>query len=255
VLYLSGSVGGFETERDGAALFIAVFSSGDRAREARDLLHARGIAAAPERTIEQKDWNAAYRARLTPFSVAGFLIDARDEPDAPSGAAERFLHIPAAGAFGTGLHESTRGILRFLEKDDLAGKRVLDVGCGTGILAIAAARLGAAWCAAFDMDSEAVFEARKNLARNPVGGRVVLFLGGIECLIGKFDRVLANMIWEEVEPLLPSIAKLLVPGGLAVLSGILDERERNAVAGLRVAGLAVRGIDADGEWRVVVAEE
>ncbi len=253
LLYLCGSIGGFETEREGEPVFIAVFASNEAAREARRLFRDRGISAGPERTIENEDWNAGYRARLTPFSVGGFLIDARDEADAPpAGMEEMFLHIPAAGAFGTGLHESTRGILKFLEKDDIEGKRVLDVGCGTGILAIAAARRGASRIVAFDVDPDAVFEARKNLARNPTKARVSLFLGGIECLVGEVDRVLANMIWEEVAPLASSIAKILSPGGIVVLSGILDERESAAVAGLRAAGLEVRSVEKDGEWRVIV---
>jgi ribosomal protein L11 methyltransferase len=130
---------------------------------------------------------------------------------------------------------------------------VLDLGCGTAILAIAAARLGAEMCVAFDVDPEAVFEARKNLVRNRAESRVSLFLGGIECLAGKFERVLANMIWEEVSPLIPAIGKLLSLEGRVVLSGILDEREGETVAGLRAAGLDVRGIEKDGEWRTIAA--
>ncbi len=253
VLYRCGSAGGFETDGQAGPVFVAVFPSAEQARCARELLRARGIAASAERAVEEEDWSASYRANLEPFSVAGFTIDARDEPGERSGPAQRFLHIPAAGAFGTGLHESTRGILRFLEKDDVSGKRCLDVGCGTAILAIAAARLGAERCVAFDVDPEAVFEARKNLVRNRMEGRVSLFLGGVECLAGEFDRVVANMIWEEVAPLIPSIAKLLSPEGTVVLSGILDERESAAVEGLRAAGLAIRSVEKDGEWRTIGA--
>ncbi len=251
VLYLCASAGGFEADGEAGPVFVAVFSSAEQARAARELLRERGIASSAESAVEDEDWNASYRARLEPFSIAGFTIDARDEPGERSGPAERFLHIPAAGAFGTGLHESTRGILRFLEKEDISGKRVLDAGCGTAILAIAAARLGARWCVAFDVDPEAVFESRKNLIRNPTTARISLLLGGIECLAGEFDRVLANMIWEEVAPLIPPIAKLLSSNGVVVLSGILDERESDAVAGLRAAGLKVRSIEKDGEWRTI----
>ena len=254
LLYLCGSIGGFETETSSGTVFVAVFRDAGAAREARRLVRERGIDVAPERTIENRDWNAAYRSRLAPFSAGGFLIDARDEPDpAPPVPSERCLHIPAAAAFGTGLHESTRGILRFLETDDLSGKSVLDVGCGTAILAIAAARQGALACVAFDVDPDAVFEARKNLVRNPTKARVAIFLGGIECLAGSFDRILANMIWEEVSPLLPAIASLLSPGGVVVLSGILDEREQDAIRGLRAVELEPRSIAKDGEWRTIAA--
>ncbi|MGH9442783.1 MAG: 50S ribosomal protein L11 methyltransferase [Thermoanaerobaculia bacterium] len=254
VLYRCGSAGGFEAEGRFGPVFFAVFPSIEGARTARELLRARGIDAGPEEPVQDEDWNASYRSRLEPFDIAGFRIEARDEPGGPAPAdPAKFLHIPAAGAFGTGFHESTRGILRFLAGDTLGGKNVLDAGCGTGILAIAAARLGAARCVAFDVDPEAAFESRRNLARNPTGGRVAILLGGIECVAGSFDRILANMIWEEVSPLLSSMARLLAPGGLVVLSGILDEREFEAVAGLEASSLMVERKESDGEWRTLTA--
>jgi ribosomal protein L11 methyltransferase len=133
----------------------------------------------------------------------------------------------------------------------LAGKRILDAGCGSGILAIAAARRGAE-AFGFDLDFEAVVEARRNLERNDASG-VRLYAGEIAAAAGAFDAILANMIWEESAPLVSPIARLLRPGGAAVFSGILDEREADAVDGIAAAGLGIVSVETEEEWRTIVA--
>ena len=202
--------------------------------------------------MEYSDWRALNRAVLSPFSVGRFRIDPRGEPEGAADADDPFaLWIPAHGAFGTGLHASTRGILRWLDGACLAGRRLLDVGCGSGILAMAALRRGAAAAVGFDLDSDALFEARRNLARNrPTGAS--LFVGTIAALQGGFDVVVANLIWEEAAPLLSSIASRFISGGTAVFSGILDIREQEARRGLGASGLTVVSVDCDGEWRTIV---
>ncbi|HET9795360.1 MAG TPA: 50S ribosomal protein L11 methyltransferase [Thermoanaerobaculia bacterium] len=150
------------------------------------------------------------------------------------------------------MHASTRGILLWLDGADLAGRRVLDVGCGSAILAIAAERRGASAAVAFDLDADAVFEARRNLERNGAR-RVRLYAGELAALAGRFDVVLANMIWEESSPLVPSMAALLPPGGRVVLSGILDEREGDARRGIDAAGLELESVESEDEWRTAVA--
>lgn len=247
-LYRTGMLGGWEDETD--RVFFAAFADAGSARAALELLNEEGIEARLEEAVEAVDPFAAHRAALAPFSVGSFRIDPRGEPEGGSEGPDT-LWIPAHGAFGTGLHASTRGILRWIDATDLSGRRVLDAGCGSGILAIAAARRGAA-ATAFDVDADALFEARRNLARNGVTG-VALFAGEIAAVSGTFDRVLANMIWEEVQPLVPAIGRLLAAGGRAVFSGILDARESDAVAGIEAAGLAVASIEPDGEWRTIVA--
>ncbi len=245
-LYLAGDLGGWESE----GAFFSAFPDGGAARAARDLLRADGIDARLEEDVVAPDPFAAHRASLSPFSVGAFRIDPRGEPDGGS-EGPATLWIPAHGAFGTGLHASTRGILRWLDSADLGGKRVLDVGCGSAILAIAAARRGAK-AFAFDLDLDAVVEASRNLGRNGAGD-VRLFAGETAAAEGAFDAVLANMIWEESAPLVFEIARLLRPGGTALFSGILDEREDDARRGISAAGLSLVSVEAEDEWRTIVA--
>ena len=250
-LYRAGALGGWETGPPENA-FLAAFPDSDAARLARDLLRRDGIESRLEEDVVAPDPFASHRASLSPFSVGRFRIDPRGEPDGGA-EGEAMLWIPAHGAFGTGLHASTRGILRWIDGANLAGRRVLDVGCGSGILAIAASRRGAA-AAGFDVDADAVFEAARNLLRNRASG-VRLFAGEIAAVAGPFDAVLANMIWEESAPIVPVIAALLAPEGQAVFSGILDEREEEARRGMAAAGLAIHSVEAEEEWRMIVARK
>ena len=250
-LYRMGSLGGWE-DPDGGAFF-AAFADAASARAATDLLRVEGIDAVLEEDVEAPDPYATHRASLAPFAVGRFRIDPRGEPDGGTEGHDT-LWIPAHGAFGTGLHESTRGILRWIDANDVAGRRVVDVGCGSAILAIAAGRRGAALAVAFDVDADALFEARRNLVRNRAD-RVRLFAGTIAALGSAFDLAYANMIWEESAPLVPDVARRLRPGGGAIFAGILDAREEEAAAGIAAAGLTIASVEPDGEWRTIVARK
>lgn len=254
-LFLAGSIGSWEEETATGSVLSAAFVAVGDARTAAKLLAGRGIPFDFDERVEAGDPFEAFRESLQPFAVGRFWIDARAEPSGGCPAGSIGLHVPAACAFGTGLHESTRGILRPLGLGAAARRRVLDVGCGSAILAIAAAKTGASGAIGFDTDAEAVFEACRNLLRNGVGDSVAVFAGGIECLRGTFDLVLANMIWEEVSPLLPSLVALLAEGGIAIFSGILDERAGEAVAGVERSGLRVEEVESEGEWRTIRAQK
>ncbi|MGE5247355.1 MAG: 50S ribosomal protein L11 methyltransferase [Verrucomicrobiota bacterium] len=254
-LYRAGYRGASEEDRPEGTVLAAVFDRAESAALARELLAAEGIESRLEVAEAPEDPFASFRESLRPFRVGSFWIEPREASSDPAEAGLLSLHVPAACAFGTGLHESTRGILRELDRGGLEGLGVLDAGCGSAILAVAAVRKGARRAVGFDIDLEAVFEARRNLRRNGVEAEVRLFAGGAEALAGAFDRVLANMIWEESGPILPALARLLVPGGCLILSGILDEREEAARAGVGSAGLDLEAVFADGEWRTLRARK
>ncbi|HUF79282.1 MAG TPA: 50S ribosomal protein L11 methyltransferase, partial [Thermoanaerobaculia bacterium] len=183
--------------------------------------------------VPAADWLAPYREAAQPFPVGErLLLDPRD-PDGvepPAARGRLTLRIPARAAFGTGSHESTRLALELLEGVDLRGKRVLDVGTGTGILAFAARAFGARSAIGLDVDRAAPLHARANARLN--GLSAAFFAGSLDALGGvsasRFDLALVNVIPEEVADELPRIASLLCPGGEAILSGIL------AIAGPRV---------------------
>jgi ribosomal protein L11 methyltransferase len=123
-------------------------------------------------------------------------------------------------AFGTGTHPTTALCLEWLDANQVADKSVLDFGCGSGVLAIAAIKLGAANAIAVDIDPQAILATNENAERNAVGGRIQAGLAQ-ELKPAPCDIVLANILAEPLESLAPELARAVVPGGSIVLSGIL----------------------------------
>ena len=152
-------------------------------------------------------------------------------------------------AFGAGSHESTQLVLLDLEELDPTGWSVLDVGTGTGILALAAAALGARPVVGFDLDPAAALEAARTAAEQERPVSCSFFAGTVDALAERrFDLVLANMIWENMAPLVPQLRARLAAGGLMVLSGLLVAQE--AVVGRELVshGLRLRSRRVLGEW-------
>jgi ribosomal protein L11 methyltransferase len=222
---------------------------------------ARGVTLAGEETIEDQDWFANWRSQALPFSIGRTLfLDPRepeeDAPDVPEG--RRLLRLPARAAFGTGSHESTSLALELLESMDLAGRRVLDVGTGTGVLAFAALLGGASLAVGYDLDPAAPFHARDNSRLNRL--HPLLFAGRLAALREGplFDLALVNVVPEQILPEMPGVAARLREGGEAVLSGILRERGRQVLDRMRGLGFLEADRREAGDWvafRVVAREE
>jgi ribosomal protein L11 methyltransferase len=240
---------GFETA--GKDL-VAYFREAASARAAADRLRAAKIRHALTTDILEGDPLEAYRARSKAFAVGRRLwIDPGDGDGlaGPEASRERVaLRIPATRAFGTGSHASTRLALEALEDETLENRRVLDVGTGSGILALAAAALGARLAVGLDVDPDAVFVARENCTRHAFGSRVRLYAGTAAACGGEFDLVVANMLADE---LLPESRGLLARAGRRgrlLVSGITREREAGVLARLRTGRWKLEGRRTSGEW-------
>jgi ribosomal protein L11 methyltransferase len=163
----------------------------------------------------------------------------------------RTIVIDPGMAFGTGEHETTRGALRLLSHVVRPGDVVADLGAGSAVLAIAAAKLGAARVAAIEMDPDAIGNAEANLIRNGVADRVHVIEGFAQILlplVAPVRVVTANIISSVVIELLPAIMGALRDGGQAVLSGILCDERVSMLAVLHESGWRVEREDAEGEW-------
>ena len=233
----------------------------DRARLTA-LLAAAALASGmpvPEAAIERlpaTDWVAESRTALPAIAIGPFyLYGAHVSAPPPAGAIP--ILIEAGPAFGTGRHESTRGCLLALA-DLAAARRVmraLDLGCGSGVLAIAIAKLWACPVLAVDSDPQALGVARDNAAANGVGGLVETRLGeGFDgAAIGpdaRFDLVVANILAEPLRAMAPDLMRRLAPGGVAVLSGLLTGQDQ-AVLEAHAPHKLVRRI-ALGDWVTLV---
>ena len=208
---------------------------------------AAGLPTFEEKTI---DWIAESAALRKAVLVERYLLDPHDDQLAtPAPLGIRRLYLPAIRAFGTGSHESTRLAVRLLLSENLAGTQVLDVGCGTGTLAFVAALEGARHVVAFDLDRDAAFATREQARANRIP-RLAAFAGPLEALrrTARFDIVVANMIHEELAPLLPALHARLAPGGRLLCSGQLVERRGEWDDLLRRSGFhSVRSIE-ENEW-------
>jgi ribosomal protein L11 methyltransferase len=223
-----------------------------------------GIAPMGSEQVPAQDWLASYRAAARPFPVGERLwLDPREPeaPEEPAPPGRRTLRIPARGAFGTGSHESTRLVLEMLEEMPLAGRRVLDVGTGTGVLSLAALALGAHSALGLDVDPAAPFHARENRrldGLDGLGGRGPILLAGTLRALrpppsgARFDLALVNVIPEVIAPDLPLLPPLLgdIFGVRAevVVSGALAASRSAVLATWSGLGFRPVAERAAGEW-------
>jgi len=235
---------------------VSLWVSSADALRASAALRAAGFSSFSVFEEPPRDWVAEAAALRHAVLVDRYLLDPHDgdlATAAPAGV--RRLWLPAARAFGTGSHESTRLALRLLLAERLGGARVLDAGCGTGTLAFVASLEGAAHTVAFDLDPDAAVATRGQAAANGIE-RLSCFAGPLEALKRGplFDVIVANMIQEEVGPLLPGIRGRLRPGGRLVTSGQLVERRGEWEEMLRKNGFRpVRSL-TENEWVGMTAE-
>jgi ribosomal protein L11 methyltransferase len=167
---------------------------------------------------------------------------------------EIVIEINPSMAFGTGHHETTRLCIRAME-EMMQNKKVgsvLDVGCGSGILAISAVKLGSDWALGLDDDPIAVKEAKENLERNSVSDRVGLFRGQIENMNGKFDLIVMNISAEAALRYGASIKSRLNSKGILIVSGITNTRSDEVVSTLEGMGFNLDSKMTDGEWVALV---
>jgi ribosomal protein L11 methyltransferase len=190
------------------------------------------------------------------ISRAGRFIVAPPWLDVESAAGETVIVIDPAMAFGTGEHPTTRGVLRLMDGVVEPGDRVADLGAGSAVLAIAAARLGASRVAAIEMDPDAIGNAEQNVLVNDVGDRVVVIEGDAETIlphVAPVRVVLANIISSVLIPLLSLVRRSLEPGGAAIFSGILVDERDEFVSALERDGWRVEREHIEDVWWTTVA--
>jgi len=247
-LYLTPSTGSSSSETNGTTTISAYFDDANvRDGAARDFVDVDGIDLhASDR--ERIDWLDRYQQSLEPLYIGERFIVAPDASLIPLDATRHALVVPQEQAFGTGSHETTSLCIEILETLDVAGKRGLDIGAGSGILALAMCRLGARQVIAFDNDVDAFAALRDNRVRNGIDdARMPIFIGGIEALRGgAFDVVTMNIIPEVIIPLLAEV-KQHVNGSL-ILSGILVIKRDDVVRACAEHGLQIVDERTTGEW-------
>jgi ribosomal protein L11 methyltransferase len=227
---------------------VASFADEAQAQAAIDALAPR--YAARLEFVEGDAWREAYKAYFKPTKIGTRLwIKPSWEELAPS-PGDVVLELDPGAAFGTGTHETTRLVLEELQSHVRAGGAVLDVGCGSGILSIAALLLGAGRAVAIDVDPEAVRVARENAEHNAVAARMRVSDANVGAIHEAFPLVLANIETRVLVPLASEICARVAPGGTLILSGILAP-ERDTVMSAYTQ-LQAAGARQMGDWVALV---
>jgi ribosomal protein L11 methyltransferase len=212
--------------------------------------------------LPETDWVAHVQRELPPVAAGRFFVYGNHDADkVPEGSVA--LLIEAAMAFGTGHHGTTLGCLRALERlivDGFAAERVADIGCGTAVLAMAAARVWRCTVLASDIDRVAVEVAGANLRANDMAGQVnCIEAAGFDHpdlhAAAAYDLIFANILKGPLLALAPDIAGHLRPGGYAILSGILNQQAGEVIAVYAQSGINLAEQEQIGEWTTLVLQK
>ena len=239
----------------------------DRVKEALEELRSFmdiGECTITESQTEDKDWINNWKQYFHQFYVDDILIIPSWEDVKPEDKDKMIIHIDPGTAFGTGMHETTQLCMRQLKKYVNKDTQILDVGTGSGILSIAALKLGASHAVGTDLDPCAISAVKENLEANDVPVTDMdMILGNIiddkaiqdEVGYEKYDIVVANILADVLIPLTPVILHQMKKGGLYITSGIIDDKEESLVAAVKAAGLEVLEVTHQGEWVSVTARK
>ena len=199
--------------------------------------------------IPQEDWNTNWRSHFTPVQITPNILVKPPWFANESGKNQIVIEIMPRMAFGTGTHETTKLCLEMLSSTIKPNDHVLDVGTGSGILAIGAAKMGAFRVLGIDIDESAIDNAVENVRQNRVKVQVEIRSGSID-VVGKekFNLICANIDRKTLVPIIEKMKKRLHPGGRLALSGILESEEKEIMRPVQKAGLVCRDKKRQGEW-------
>ncbi len=208
--------------------------------------------------VEDEDWAENWKQYFKPTHVAEHITVVPSWEDYTPSDKEKIIDMDPGMAFGTGTHETTRLCAQALEDFVKPGMRVVDVGCGTGILSIIAAKCGAEHVTGVDLDPLAVKASKENAVRNEVMDKLTLIEGDLVQQIEErefADIVVANILAQAVMALTPDANALLKPGGLFLSSGIIGQYVEDVRTTLKNAGFDVLETRQLGEWYLVAARK
>ena len=208
--------------------------------------------------LEDQDWETAWQAYYEPINVSRFMdiVPIWEKDDQATDPQKTTLFLDPGMAFGTGSHETTKLALRLLEIAMVGGEDVIDVGTGSGVLAIAAKKLGANKVAAYDYDESILDITRNNFTLNDVADEIHVdqnnILNGIDTQV---DIITANILFEILEPLIPQAYSNLKADGQLILSGIFEDKIDNMLALLDNQDFTVETVMNMGEWYGILAHK
>lgn len=247
--------------KDRAVSYIHIYiNPEENPLEAIAFLSERYNAAGIAHTIEQgfvkeSDWAENWKKYFKPMEIGSRLAVCPSWETYDNRGQRQVLRIDPGAAFGTGAHDTTRLCLTSLDKLCAEGQSVLDIGCGSGILAISSVLLGCRDAVGVDIDPLAVKVAQENAALNRVSDRCRFLCGNlVESVRGQYDIVCANIVADVIVKLCDDVLRYMKDDGIFLCSGIIDTREADVTAKIRQVGLRVRERFTSGGWVAMVCE-
>ncbi len=215
-----------------------------------------GTLKLTESVKSDTEWKDKWKEYFRPFRVSDRIVVRPSWEEYHPAAGEIVIEIDPGMAFGTGTHETTSLCIEMIDRYLKPGMKVLDAGCGSGILSIAAAMLGAGEVLAVDVDEDAVRTAQENIVRNRVGDIARAEYCDLTAGIGyRADLIAANLMAELIVMLAPDIERHLEDSGVFISSGILTEKKKMVMEGLNNAGFRITEIRDKGEWCCIVCSK
>lgn len=217
-----------------------------------------------ESETEDVDWVNNWKQYFHQFYVDDVLIIPSWEEVKPEDEDKMIIHIDPGTAFGTGMHETTQLCIRQIRKYVTENTKILDVGCGSGILGMLALKFGAKYSVGTDLDPCAIDATHENMEVNGISkDRYEVMIGNIiddkevqdKVGYGCYDIVVANILADVLIPLTPVIVNQMKPGAVYITSGIIDDKEPTVVDAVKAAGLEILEVTYQGEWVSVTARK
>ena len=250
-------------DESGAAQLEAVSSAVQQLKSA-DECGEYGELRISSGSIKEEDWANNWKQYFHQFYVDDVLIIPSWEEVKPEDEDKMIIHIDPGTAFGTGMHETTQLCIRQIRKYVTENTKILDVGCGSGILGMLALKFGAKYSVGTDLDPCAIDATHENMEVNGISkDRYEVMIGniiddkevqdkvGYEC----YDIVAANILADVLVALTPVVVNQIKKGGIYITSGIIDDKEETVVEAVKKAGLEVLDITYQGEWVCVTARK
>lgn len=216
----------------------------------------KGLGLVTESTVNEEDWANNWKKYYKPTRVGARVVIKPIWEEYKLKSHELLVELDPGMAFGTGTHETTRMCIQALEKYVNEDTRVFDIGTGSGILAISAAKLGAKEVIGGDLDPVAVTAAKENVTQNNLSDNIKIFKGDLmEVVEGKADVVVANIIADVIMFLTPQLRDYINENGIFISSGIIKDKKDEVIKTLIENGFEPIEVNNQGEWICIVAKK
>lgn len=201
--------------------------------------------------VNEEDWANSWKDYYKPIRIGERIVIVPAWEKYEKQPNDIIVTMDPGMAFGTGTHETTRLVIRLLEKYAKEGQRMLDVGCGSGILAICASKLGAAECRAYDIDEVAVRVAEDNALTNNCDNVICEqsdLLKGVDLSGGKYDLITANIVADIIIRMIPDVGNYMKEDAVLLASGIICPRANDVITAFETAGFEIVETETDNDW-------